>query len=145
MIHKYIEEIVRNGNPDDMEKLSEMLEEVMYKLKDYNPECFHKYKMKLYETAYGKVLNEDMAIDWVESMQPEARWTMEETNEVKRQYRVNDISDIDFYVVMNMMYSDYHDILNEDVGKYVEFTRAWLNDADAGEGKLYNYRMYVID
>lgn len=22
---------------------------------------------------------------------------------------------------------------------------AWLNDSDAGEGKLYNYKMYVID
>ena len=145
MIHKYIKKIVENGNNEDMERLSEMLEELMYKLKDSNPKCYHKYKRELYELAYGKVLNEDMAIEWVESMQPESKWTMEETSDAKKQYGLNDISDIDFYVVMNMMYSDYHKIIGENLDMYVKMTTAWLEDTDVAEGKLYNYKMYVVD
>lgn len=145
MIHKYIEKIVDNGNNEDMQELSEMLEELMYKLKENDPKCYHKYKMKLYELAYGKVLNEDMAIGWVESMQPEAKWTIEETSDVKRQYGLNDISEIDFYVVLNMMYSDYHKIIGDNLDMYVKMTTAWLNDSDVADGKLYNYKMYVVD
>lgn len=117
----------------------------MYKLKDYNEKCFNKYKTHLYEMAYGKVLNMDMAEDWVESMTPPAKWTFEETSAVKRQYGLQDISDIDFYVVMNMLYSDMHEMYGEDVDRYVRATKLWLNDPDAKEGKLYNYRKYIID
>jgi hypothetical protein len=145
MIHKYIEKIVENGNNEEMQELSEILEELMYKLKNNDPKCYHKYKMKLYELAYGKVLNEDIAVEWVESMQPESKWTMEETTSVKNQYGLNDISDIDFYVVLNMMYSDYHKIIGENVDMYVKMAKAWLEDSDVAEGKLYNYKMYVVD
>ena len=145
MIHKYIEKIVENNRQEDMQELSEILEDVMYKLKDYNEKCFHKYKTKLYEMAYGKVLNMDMAEDWVESMNPPAKWTFEETSAVKRQYGLQDISDIDFYVVMNMLYSDMHEMYGEDVDRYVRATKLWLNDPDAKEGKLYNYRKYIVD
>ena len=145
MIHKYIEKIVDNDNPEDMKELSEILEEVMYKLKDYNKDCFKKYKMRLYEMAYGKVLNQDMAIEWVESMNPPAKWTMEETTQVKKQYGIMNISDVDFYVVMNMMYSDYHKVIGENLDMYVKMTTAWLDDADVEEGKLYNYKMYVVE
>lgn len=145
MIHKYIEKIVENNRQEDMQELSEILEDVMYKLKDYNEKCFNKYKTHLYEMAYGKVLNMDMAEDWVESMTPPAKWTFEETSAVKRQYGLQDISDIDFYVVMNMLYSDMHEMYGEDVDRYVRATKLWLNDPDAKEGKLYNYRKYIID
>lgn len=145
MIHKYIEKIVENNRQEDMQELSEILEDVMYKLKDYNEKCFNKYKTHLYEMAYGKVLNMDMAEDWVESMTPPAKWTFEETSAVKRQYGLQDISDIDFYVVMNMLYSDMHEMYGEDVDRYVRATKLWLNDPDAKEGKLYNYRKYIVD
>lgn len=28
---------------------------------------------------------------------------------------------------------------------YVKMTTAWLEDTDVAEGKLYNYKMYVVD
>lgn len=145
MIHEYIDAIVENGSDEDMEELSDILEEVVYKLKEYNPKCFRKYKMKLYEMAYGKTITEEMAKDWVKSMDPPGKWTMDQTNSVRKQYGIEDISEIDFFIVMNMMYSDYHKLLGEDVDRYVTMTKLWLNDSDAEKDKLYNYKMYVID
>jgi hypothetical protein len=28
---------------------------------------------------------------------------------------------------------------------YVKMAKAWLEDSDVAEGKLYNYKMYVVD
>ena len=83
-INSYIEKIVNNGKPEDMEELSEILEDLMYIVKDYDEECYKKYKMKLYEMAYGKVLTKEMAEDWVKDMKPMAKWDYDTTTEVKK-------------------------------------------------------------
>lgn len=142
MIKKYIDKIVENDKPEDMNKLGDMLEEIIYDMKENNPEKFKEYKMKLYEMAYGKVLTKEMAEKWVEEMKPKAKWDYETTSEVKRQYEV-EADDVSFYVVMNMMYSDMSNVLGEDVENYVEATKDWLNDIDVGKDKLYNYWKYV--
>ena len=147
MIKKYIEKIVENNNPEDMEELSEMLEEVIYKLKDYNEKCYEKYKMKLYIMAYGKVLTEEMAEEIVEDMRPSGEhWNMETTSSVKNQYSIRDISDVDFYVVMNAKYNDNRDTVErfaeteEDrLDMYVSLTQDFILDPDAKEGKVFTY------
>lgn len=73
---------------------------------------------------------------------------MEDTNAVLKQYGLN-IDPIQFYVVMNMLYSDMKNVLGsgddeESLEKYVEATKDWLNDDDVGKDKLYDYYKYVI-
>ena len=131
-----------------MEALSNLLENAIIKIKAYDKDCFNEYKIKLYELANGKTLTKDMAEYWVNSMVPKAKWDFNTTSLVRRQYNVGDIDEISFYVVMNMLYSDMHNILGEgdneeDVRKYIQATRDWLKDEDIAENKLYNYWRYV--
>ena len=60
MIRKYIEKIGENRNVEDMEKLGDMLSEIIYKTKESHPDIYKKYKVELYEMAYGKKLNEEI-------------------------------------------------------------------------------------
>lgn len=148
MIKEYIEAIVANGKAEDMDRLSEMLQDTLYEIKDYNYDEFCDYKMELYEMAYGKTITREMAENWVNSMRPSAKWDFETTSAVKKKYNLATIDDISFYVVMNMLYSDMHNILGdgddeEGVIRYIEATKDWLNDEDIGKDKLYNYWKYV--
>lgn len=148
MIKEYIDVIVENGKREDMDKLSDMLQKILYKLKEYDYDDFNNYKMELYEMAYGKTLTKEIAEKWVNSMVPSAKWNFETTSAVKKQSAITTIDDVSFYVVMNMLYSDMHNVLGdgntpESVAKYVEATKDWLNDEDVEKDKLYNYWRYI--
>ena len=147
-IREYIEKIGENKKIEDMKKLGDMLTELIYMTKESHPEIYQKYKMCLYEMAYGKVLTKEMAEEWVKSMKPMAKWDFETTSAVKNQYGINNIDDISFYVVMNMLYSDMSNVLGtgddeESLSNYIQATQDWLNDEDIGKDKLYDYWRYV--
>jgi hypothetical protein len=143
-IEKYIDKIVEKGIPEDMDKLSDMLEDLIYELKETNHKEYKHYKMCLYEMAYGKVLNEEMAHEIVEHMKPYGEhWTMEDTTGVKNQYGLSNINEIDFYVVMNSAYNDYHEMFDEDLEQYVKYTKLFIEDKDAKKGKVFTYFMYI--
>ena len=69
-IEEYIEKIVDNGKIEDMESLSDMLEDTMEIIKDYDEKCYKEFEMKLYKMAYGDHLNKSMAQDIVNKMRP---------------------------------------------------------------------------
>ena len=140
MIRQYKDKIVEDGNLEVMERLGDMFVDVMYKLKEYDEKCFEKYKMKLYVMAYGEVLTEDMAKEIVHDMKPYGEhWNIETTTGVKTQYGITDISDVDFYTVMNMAWNDYYEVFGEDLETYVKFSKAFIKDIDAKEGKVFRY------
>ena len=148
-IRKYIEKIGENKKIEDMEKLGDMLADIIYSTKESHPEIYEKYKMKLYEMAYGKVLTKEMAEDWVKDMKPMAKWDYDTTSVVKKQFGIEDIDDISFYVVMNMLYSDMSNVLgdgetDESLSAYIEATKDWLKDEDVSKNKLYDYWKYVV-
>lgn len=138
---EYIEKIIENGKPEDMYKLNEMLDDLICDLKQDNPDLYKEYKNELYEMAYGYVLNQEMAEEIVKNMKPYGmKWTIEQTSEVKRDYGIDDsIRKIDFFVVMNSAYNDFHNLFDEDISKYVEYTKSFIKDEDAVEDKVYKY------
>ena len=69
-IEEYIEKIIDNGKIEDMQSLSEMLEDTMEIIKDYDKDCYKDFEMKLYKIAYGSHLNRTMAEKIVNKMQP---------------------------------------------------------------------------
>lgn len=145
-VKEYIVQIVAKGNAEDMQRLAEMLDEIILKMKMYDEKCYEEYKMELYEMVNGKKLTLEMAKKWVDSMLPKAKWTKEETDAVLMPYGINAI---DGYIVMNMLYSDMSNVFGsgddqESLNKYIQATQDWLNDRDAGEDKLYNYYKYII-
>lgn len=136
-IKSYISKIVENNKQEDMQKLSDMLSEVICKIKEYHHDMYEHYKMCLYEIAYGKTINDEMRKEIVDRIGEE--WSLEETEELRKKYGYTEILPNDFNVVMNMAYSDYKDIFGDDVEIYVKFSKCFIEDEDAKEGKVYLY------
>lgn len=139
-----IEEIIRviadTGNIEDMRTLSDILEELMKIIQKYDTDCYNKYAMELYTMAYGETLSPEMAEKIVRSMKPYGeKWNMQETKSIQDRYGFSDLRTPDVYVVMNSAYNDYKNIFEEDTEKYVKFTIDFIEDEDAGEGKVFKY------
>lgn len=150
MIKEYISQIVENGKQEDMEKLSDMLDDTIETIKENDPEKYKEYKMCLYEMAYGEILTDEMKEKWVRDMKPLAKWTKEEVESVVKQYGLK-VPAMSAYVIMNMLYSDMKSALGsgddeESLQRYIQATNDWYFDEDATntqEAKLYNYWKYI--
>lgn len=147
-IKEYIKKIVDEGNKEDMECLSDMLDESIYKVKECDYDWFYDKKMKLYVMAYGKVLTKEMAEEIIMDMQPyRMHWSLEETEAVRKNYGLSDIRDIDFWIVMNAKYNDSKDTVEhfapDDAEKqldmYVYLAKDFIKDKDAKDGKVFTY------
>lgn len=136
-IKKYIEKIVENNKQEDMEKLSDILSEIIYKLKEPHYDKYKHYKMCLYEMAYGKIISDEMREEIVEKIGE--HWTLEETENVRNKYGYTDILPNEFNVVMNMAYSDYSEVFGDELDLYAKFSKAFIMDDDAKEGKVFIY------
>lgn len=97
-------------------------------------------------------LSKDDAKSWVAGMSNEdgsygARWTMEQTKQVQEQRGI-DCDPMHFWVVMNMMYSDYCAVAKklgvDNPDFYAEMAKAFLHDKDAAPGKLANYYHAIV-
>lgn len=139
-IKKYIDKIVENGKDEDMEKLYEMLVEITCKMKELHYDKYKYYKMELYQMAYGKVLNEDMAHEIVEKMKPLGEyWDIDTIKRVKSSAGLT-YNDYDFYTVMNSLANDYGEIIDkEDVTTYVKMAKSFIEDEDAIKDKVFIY------
>ena len=150
-IEEYIEKIVDNGKIEDMQELSDMLEDTLEIIKDYDKECYKEMEMKLYEMAYGKVLTDEMKREWVKKMRPMSKWTEEEVKDVVNQYGF-EVPYMSAFVILNMLYSDMKSAFGdgndeESLKRYLRGTSDWYFDEDAkvdGEEKLFNYKMYIV-
>jgi hypothetical protein len=144
-IRKYLDDIIEKDNKEDMEKLSEIFEELMYHLKECNHKKYKKYKICLYEMAYGKKLTEEMAIEWINNMRPVGlHWTEEETTEVMNKMGYN-CDKLSYWVVSNMMYNDNYNIVKDDEELALKLAYYWLDDEDAVADKFYEYWKYIPD
>lgn len=139
-IEEYIDKIVQNGKIEDMERLSEMLEDTMDIIKSYDERCYNEYALELYELAYGKNLNKEMAEKIVSKMRPYGkRWSIEETKQMQEQRGINNVSPIDFFVVINSAFNDYQNIFGDNIEDYIRFTMDFIKDEDAKQDKVYTY------
>lgn len=141
-IEEIIQVIVDNGKIEDMRTLSDMLEDTLEELQNYDKECYDKYIMELYKMAYGNTLNMQMAEEIVANMRPYGqRWSMQEVQEIQERYGINNVRAVDFYVVMNSAFNDYRNLFDDNIDMYVKFTMDFINDEDAKEGKVFKYFM----
>lgn len=144
-IKKIIQRIVDNGSVEDMHTLSDILEETMEIIKEYNPKCLKKYELELYKMAYGNTLSRELAEEIVYYMRPIGKkWSIEETSRIQEEYGL-DVRDVDFYIVMNSAYNDYHNLFGEDVESYIKFSLDFINDEDAKKDKVFLYYTTIPD
>lgn len=105
---------------------------------------------KLYKECYGEHFSDWLAEKAVENFKnvdgtEGAHWTIEQIDDVIRQYGIKCVgfNRWDLYYVMNMLYSDYYNVLGSDTAIYVKLSKAWFEDPDVSEGKAYRYYMQV--
>lgn len=126
--------------------------------KDYNREMYDavypedSHTVSSYTAdSHSMALTSDEAHEWVNHMDmPEngsgAHWTMAQTTAEAKKAGItfDKFTECDFWVTMNMMFSDYYKP-GRDVGTYVDLARKFLCDADgySGTEKLYRYWKYV--
>lgn len=139
-IEDYIEKIVYNGKQEDMERLSEILDDTLERIKEYDEKYYKEYAVELYKMAYGNHLNREIAEEIVKEMRPAGmRWSYEETRNLQNQRGLNDVPEADFFTVINSAYNDYKNIFGEDVESYVRFTLDFIEDEDAKPDKVIEY------
>ncbi len=144
-IDDYIERIIEKGDIRDMNTLSDILEELMKVVKDYDTECYKKYEMELYKMAYGNTLSKELAEKIVDKMKPYGeKWTMNETMDIQERYGLDRIKSSSFYVVLNSAYNDFNNLFGEDLDMYVRYTEDFINDEDAVEDKVFIYYTTLV-
>lgn len=106
------------------------------------------------KTEPGDLTHEQMR-KWVANMAAPApnmaagqHWSKSETDAILKQYGYH-VDDWDFWVCMNMMWSDYYEAASH-VGItsdrfFAEMANAWLDDEDAVEDKLCWYYEYIVE
>ena len=135
-----MEKIIKDGKQEGMDLLGYVFDKAMEHLEEHDEEKYEELEMCLYEGAYGKVLTEEKARDIIMDMRPNGmKWTLGQTKDVQKQFNLTEIRDIDFWIVMNGAYNDYHDIFEEDVEMYVRYAKDFIKDEDAKEGKVFTY------
>lgn len=106
----------------------------------------------VHHAAAHKALTKETALEWTSRMQNEdgttgPRWSMEQTEQARKQRGI-DCDPLEFYVTMNMMYSDYckaaEKVNANSVDFYAYMARAFLEDKDAGDGKVSKYFSCVV-
>lgn len=138
-IRYYIKMLGETKDTNKMNRLGDMLAEIICDFKNSHPDMYYKYKMELYELLNGQKLTEDKAGEWIRSMRPLGmHWTLEQTNEVHKEHKL-EVDKIDFWAMMNAMYNDYHDIFQDNVETYISLAKDFICDEDAEPNKTYIY------
>jgi hypothetical protein len=149
-MEKYIDEIIQHGTDDDMHCLKKMLIKSLHEVEEHNPDMYKEFEMKLYVLANGEVLTDKIKDEWVAHMEPKAKWTKTEVESVIASRNIL-VPVSSAYVIMNMLYSDFKDVLgsgdDSSINNYVNAMKLWYCDIDAehsGEQKLFKYYYNVV-
>lgn len=97
-------------------------------------------KWNYIEWLIGDVLTEKMAKEIISNMRPYGqKFSIEDSREIQDRFGMNNIRDIDYWIVLNMSYNDYRDLFNDNVEMYAMFTRDFIEDEDGKQGKVFKY------
>lgn len=117
-----------------------------------------RLKIERHEAMYGPHFNEECALKAVSKMENEdgsrgEHWSLEETTSIANHYGINlkgeKYNKYDWYVALNMIRSDYYRAVvtmtsSDHIKYFVELAKAWLNDKDIEEGKMWYYYCYIM-
>lgn len=140
-MHKYyINKILKSNNIEKIMLLQDLMIDVISYMETLDPIEYEEIECELYEICEGKVLSEDKAKHIINSMKPYGmHWTLQETEEIRKANNLNNLRDIDFWVVMNSAYNDYHNLFSDNLDMYIKFSKYFILDEDANESKVYTY------
>lgn len=159
-LNKLLEQIKRHPSPTEaIDKLSNALEKHEGSLIERGFTILKsELAANMYEAINGPHFDEEHARYAVEGMENEdgskgPHWTVEETTAVANQMGINLRSEKhnkwDWYVAMNMIYSDFYKAVVAMTGgtntkHFAELAKAWICDKDISEGKMWHYYVYIM-
>ena len=98
-------------------------------------------------------LNEEEAKEWADKMENAdgtagPHWRIEQTEQVRNQRGIS-CNPIEFWITINMIYSDYSNVfkiygVREKIFLYADMAQAFLQDKDANPEKLKLYFEYIV-
>lgn len=151
-LNKILEQIKRHQSPTEaIDKLATALEKHEGSLLEKGFTILKsELAANMYEAINGPHFDEEHAHYAVEGMENEdgtkgPHWTVEETTSVANQMGINLKSEKhnkwDWFVAMNMIYSDFYKAVVAMTGSantkyFAELAKAWLCDKDISEGKM---------
>lgn len=154
-LNKILEQIKRHQSPTEaIDKLATALEKHEGSLLEKGFTILKsELAANMYEAINGPHFDEEHAHYAVEGMENEdgtkgPHWTVEETTSVANQMGINLKSEKhnkwDWFVAMNMIYSDFYKAVVAMTGSantkyFAELAKAWLCDKDISEGKMWHY------
>ena len=151
MHYKLIKRVIDSNDIDKLKRLAELEIDSIDIIKDYSEADYESIEQDLYEIVEGKIITRELADEWVASMDPKAKWTYEQVEQVVLNNNI-EIPIIDAYVLFNMLYSDMQAALGtgdteDSISRYINAAKGWYFDKDlkiSGAEKLYNYHKYIV-
>ena len=144
-MHKLlIPKLKERADKGDICALADVADMLLDSIKESDPSFYKHAESVLYEAYYGKKLTRELAEKKIHSMKPHGmKWTYEQTNQVMIEHGMN-YDNADFWFVMNLMYNRYYPMYDEDLERYFEASRIFLDDENANEGKAYLYATKIF-
>lgn len=124
--------------------IHEVLGSGLMKLKAHDEHDFVYMMLQVHCIAYGPHFDDYMAHKAVAQMHNVdgsvgEHWSKTETDRIADQQGIK--HKCDWYYALNMFWSDYSHIFGNDVNMYVKLAKAYIEDPDADEGKV--FRIYM--
>ena len=144
-MHKtLIPKLEERADKVDIHALGEVTDMLLDSIKESDPSFYKHAESVLYEAYYGKKLTHELAEKKIHSMKPHGmKWTCEQTNQVMIEHGLN-YDKADFWFVMNLMYNRYYSMFDDDLERYVDFSKMFLEDENSVEGKVYIYATKIF-
>lgn len=135
-----------NKSYEKMDLSNNILDNLFSELEKSHPDLYNKTIFEFEKLAYEIPM--DKAKEIVKAMKPYGpKWSYEQ---IKDFIYAKGISDkcIEYYLVMNMMYNDYHSVAKmvqkeEDADFYFEMSKNFIMDTDAKPFKVSKYFLNI--
>lgn len=129
------------------EKTDSFLCEELESLKKNDGRMYKRFVDRLYTSSYGSHFNEELYREAVELLPTGEHWSFREIGDYtsKKGLKYDDgFNEYDFAYVMNLLYSEYHEIIaNTDM--YYAMAKAFLAEPRNRHGKAYRYYRCLED
>lgn len=136
------------GFEQKLDSMVKCFDKMVEDMKYTHPEIYCDIMDKIYVAINGYHFNKEKLDDCYKTMinddgSKAPKWTVEETNSVARNNGISfkNFNEYDWNYVMNMIYSDYCEVLGDNVTSYVKMANKFLHDKDAPDGKAMIYAM----
>lgn len=139
MYKQNAEKIIKENNAKNIDALLLVFYKAMENLAKNNVKLFNELNMETYIIANGKKLNKEMAENIIVNMQPyHMKWTLDDITKIMKDYNLI-LDTVNFWTVMNYAYNNYNELFEDDVEKYVKYSKLFIEDKNAKEDKIFTF------